>query len=88
MFIYLVFIIEQFGQLRDGTSGQLSIILIVNEVDNCMLQHLRGLSQTLHCGWVSSIQLGWWDLDTLLQGLGEHSSSDTLGPSHGITFNV
>ncbi|TNN85822.1 hypothetical protein EYF80_004069 [Liparis tanakae] len=57
MYTYLVLIIKQFGKLRDGTSGQLSIILIVNEVDHSMLQHLRGLCQTLHCSGVGSIQL-------------------------------
>lgn len=37
---YLVFVIEQFGEFWYGSGCQLSVILIVNQIDHSMFEHL------------------------------------------------
>ncbi len=53
---YLVLVGQQFGELWYSTSGQLSVILIVDEVDDGCFEELRGLGQSLHIGglvWIA-----------------------------------
>ena len=57
----------------------LKLNLIVDEVDDCVLQHLRRLGQTLHGRRLGGVQLGGGDLDSLLQSLREHGSTNPLG---------
>lgn len=80
----LVLIIEKFRELRNGSSGQLSIILVINEVDHSMLEHLGRFGQPLHVGGVGGVKLGRSDLHALVESLGKHGSADALGTSHGV----
>lgn len=47
---YLVVIGQQFGELWYSTCGQLSIVLIVDEMYDGCFQQLRGLGQSLDIG--------------------------------------
>ena len=58
-------------QLRDGPGGQVYVILIFDQVDHGMLQHLAGLG---------GVQLGGGDLQTFIQSLREHGGSEPLTP--------
>ena len=59
----LVLVVQELDQLRDGPGGQVCVILIVDQVDHGMLQHLAGLG---------GVQLGGGDLQTFIPSLREH----------------
>ena len=40
---YQVIIIEQLGEFWDGSGGEVGVVLVVDEVDDGVLEHLRGL---------------------------------------------
>ena len=76
----LVLVVQELDQLRDGPGGQVCVILIVDQVDHGMLQHLAGLGQPLHRGGLGGVQLGGGDLQTFIQSLREHGGSEPLTP--------
>lgn len=79
---YRVLIVEQLGELGDGTCGQLSVILVVDKVHDGRLEHLGGLCQALHVGLLP-LQLGGDEKRAVLHRLGVHGGPDTLGTGHG-----
>lgn len=82
--VYLVLVIKELGELWDGACGQLRIILVVDEVDHCVLEHLRGLGQPLHVSGVGVVKLSGGDLHALVQRLGEHGRPHPLRPRQGV----
>lgn len=79
---YRVLVVEQLGELWDGAGGQLGIVLVVDEVHDGRLQHLRGLCQALDVGLLP-LQLGADEQRAVLHRLGVHGGPDALGPGHG-----
>ena len=76
----LVLIVQQLDELGDGARGEVSVVLVVDQVDHGVLQHLRGLGQPLYGGGLGRVQLRGRDLEALVKGLGEHGGPDTLRP--------
>lgn len=81
---YLVLIVEELGELWDGSGCQLCVVLVVDQVDHSVLEHLRGLRQPLHVGGICCVILGGRDLNSLLEGLWEHGSAYPLRTCHGV----
>lgn len=75
---HLVFIVEQFGELRHSTSGELCIVLVVDQVDDGCLEHLGGLGQSLNVGHLGRVCLSRQDGSARLQSLWEHCSPHSL----------
>lgn len=63
--------------------GKIGIILVVDQVDHGMLQHLARLGEALHSCRLGRVELGGRDLNALLQGLGEHGRAHALGTRLG-----
>ncbi len=78
---YLVLIGQQFGELWYGASGQLSVILIVDEMDDGCFEEMRGLGQSLHIGGLVWIALRGEHRLSLHQRLGEHGRTYSLSSS-------
>lgn len=81
---YLVLIVEEFGELWDGSGCQLCVILVVDQVDHGVFEHLRGLCQPLDVGGICCIILCGRDLNALLKSLWKHCSTYPLCTRHGI----
>ena len=64
----------------DGPGGQVCVIMIGDQVDHGMLQHLAGFRQTLHRDGLGGVQLGGGDLETFILSLKEHGGFDPLAP--------
>lgn len=77
--VHLVLVVEQLRELRHSPSGQLGVVLVVDEVDDGRLELLRRLGQTLHVGHLRRVHLHRKDLGTALQRFWEHSGADPLG---------
>ena len=78
--MYLVLVVQEFSQLRDGAGGEVRIILVINQVNDGVLQHLAGLGEALYSGGLVRVDLGRRDLDAFLQGLREHGRPHALRP--------
>jgi len=79
---HLILVIEQLDELRNGPGGKVGVVLIINQVDNGVLEHLAGLGESLHRGRrVRRLELRRRDLRALLQRLREHGRPHTLAPS-------
>ena len=76
----LILVIQELGQLGNCACCEVSIVLVVDEVDDGVLQHLAGLGKALDSGGLVRMDLGGRDLDTFLQGLREHGGTHSLGP--------
>lgn len=81
---YLVFIIEQFGELRHGACGQLGVVLVVDQMDDGGLEHLGGLGQPLDVGHLGRVCLSGQDGGASLQRLREHRGPHPLGSGHSV----
>ena len=60
--------------------GEVRVVLVVDEVDDGVLEHLGGLCQPLDGGGQRGVELRGGDLGALLEGLGEHGRPDALRP--------
>lgn len=76
---HLVFIVEQFGELRHGACGQLGVVLVVDQMDDGRLEHLGGLGQPLDVGHLGRVCLSRQDGGASLQSLWEYCSPHPLG---------
>ena len=74
---HLVFIIEQLGEFWHSTRGKLGVILVVDQMDDGCLEHLRGLSQPLDVGHLGGVCLSQ-DGGGPFHSLWEHGSSNPL----------
>ena len=59
---HLVLVTQQLDQLRAGAGSEISIVLVVYQVDHSVLQHPAGLGQPLHRGGLGRVQLGGGNL--------------------------
>ena len=75
---HLVLVVQQLDEFGDGPGGQVGVVLVVDEVDHGVLEHLAGLGQPLDGGGLGGVELGRGDLQPLLQSLGEHGGPDPL----------
>lgn len=81
---YLVLVVEELGELWNGSRCQLSVILVVDQIDHGVFQHLWGLRQPLDIGGVGCVELCGGDLHPLLKSLWKHGGANPLCACHGV----
>jgi len=70
--------LQQLDEFGDGLGGEISIVLIIDQVNHCTLQHLGRLTQTLHGCLHARVDGGLWNLHALIQCFGKHGRTDAL----------
>ena len=77
----LILIIQEFGQLRDGTYGQVGIVLVVYQVHHGMFQHLGGFREVLDRSGLVRVDLGARESGCLppgSRGTWQHGHAETV----------
>ncbi len=74
----LIFVVQELDQLGNGSCREVGVVLVVDQVDDGVLQHLARLGQSLDGRRLRGVQLRRRDLDPVLERLGKHGGADAL----------